>query len=78
MSSDFEKGVRKTLDLSVKAKDFTNDTLKDYLSNMNPYGYKPFTIEEFIVECEENYFLFTSMPEYFVWAKKKVNSKRKK
>ena len=56
---------------------FTNDTLKDYLSNMNPYGYKPFTIEEFIVECEENYFLFTSMPEYFLWAKKKINSNGK-
>lgn len=57
---------------------FTNDTLKDYLSNMSPYGYRPFIIEEFIIECEENYFLFSSMPEYFVWAKKKVSSKRNK
>lgn len=57
---------------------FTNDTLKDYLSNMTPYGYRPFTIEEFIIECEENYFLLSSMPEYFVWAKKKINSKRNK
>jgi hypothetical protein len=31
MSSDYEKGVRKTLDLSVKTKDFTVDTLKDVM-----------------------------------------------
>lgn len=53
-------------------------SLMESVSDMTPYGYRPFTIEEFIVECEENYFLFTSMPEYFVWAKKKVNSKRNK
>ena len=28
MSEDFEKGLRKTLDLSVKTKDFTVDVLK--------------------------------------------------
>lgn len=52
--------------------------MKKSLSEMESYGYRPFTIEEFIVECEENYFLFASMPEYFLWAKKKVNSKRNK
>ncbi len=56
----------------------TDGSLMESVSNMDPYGYRPFTIEEFIVECEENYFLFTSMPEYFVWAKKKVTSKRNK
>lgn len=53
-------------------------SLMESVSDSFSYGYRPFTIEEFIVECEENYFLFTSMPEYFVWAKKKVNSKRNK
>lgn len=57
---------------------FTHDTLKYYLSNMSPYGYRPFTIDEFIIECDENYFLLGSMPEYFVWAKKKINSRRNK
>lgn len=57
---------------------FTHDTLKDYLSNMSPYGYRPFTIEEFIIECDENYFLLGSIPEYFIWAKKKINSRRNK
>lgn len=33
MSSDFEKGVRKTLDLSVKAKNFTSDTLKSVMQD---------------------------------------------
>lgn len=53
-------------------------SLMESVSDSFSYGYRPFTIEEFIVECEENHFLFTSMPEYFVWAKKKVNSKRNK
>lgn len=53
-------------------------SLMESVSDSVSYGYRPFTIEEFIVECEENYFLFTSMPEYFVWAKKKVNLKRNK
>ncbi len=33
MSSDFEKGVKKTLDLSEKAKDFTSDTLKSVMQD---------------------------------------------
>lgn len=33
MSNDFEKSVRKTLDLSVKAKDFTSDTLKSVMQD---------------------------------------------
>lgn len=36
MSTDFEKGLRKTIDLSVKSKDFTADVLRsamqDFLS----------------------------------------------
>ena len=36
MSTDFEKGLRKTIDLSVRSREFTVDTLKsamqDFLS----------------------------------------------
>lgn len=33
MSTDFEKGLRKTIDLSVKSKDFTVDVLKSALND---------------------------------------------
>ncbi len=74
--------LQKLLDVNKDTQEFFNnvgsDALNDCISNMNPYGYRPFTIEEFIIECEENNFLFISMPEYFVWAKKKINSRRNK
>lgn len=57
---------------------FKNGDIEDYIDNMSPYGYRPFTIEEFIVEMEQNFFLFSSMLEYFDWAKKKIDSKRNK
>lgn len=33
MSTDFEKGLRKTIDLSVKSKDFTVDVLKSAMND---------------------------------------------
>lgn len=33
MSTDFEKGLRKTIDLSVKSKDFTADVLKSAMND---------------------------------------------
>lgn len=74
--------LKKLLAVNKDTYEFFNGlidgSLMESVSDSFSYGYRPFTIEEFIVECEENYFLFTSMPEYFVWAKKKVNSKRNK
>ena len=74
--------LKKLIEVNEDTRKFFNSlidgSLMESAGDMTPYGYRPFTIEEFVIECEENYFLFSSMPEYFVWAKKKVNSKRKK
>lgn len=74
--------LKKLIEINEDTYEFFNalmdGSLMKSVSEMDSYGYRPFTIEEFIIECEENYFLFSSMPEYFVWAKKKVNSKRNK
>lgn len=78
--------LKKLIEVNEDTRKFFNSLIDGSLmesamesaGDMTPYGYRPFTIEEFVIECEENYFLFSSMPEYFLWAKKKVNSKRKK
>ena len=65
-----------------------NDTIKffnglvkgdllEHFKNMNSFGYRPFTIEEFLVESEENVFLFQSVSAYFEWAWQKLKSKNK-
>lgn len=46
--------------------------------NRNPYGYRPCTIEEFIVESEENHFLFIASPAYFAWAQKKLKETKQR
>ena len=51
--------------------------LDGYFKNMNSFGYRPFTIEEFLVESEENVFLFQSVSAYFEWAWQKLKSKNK-
>ena len=74
--------LKKLIEVNEDTRKFFNSlidgSLMESVGDMTPYGYRPFTIEDFVIECKENYFLFTSMPEYFLWAKKKVNSKRKK
>lgn len=74
--------LKKLIDVNKDTYKFFNGlidgSLMESVSNSFSYGYRPFTIEEFIIECQENYFLLSSMPEYFVWAKKKISSKRKK
>ena len=74
--------LKKLIEVNEDTRKFFNSlidgSLMESVGDMTTYGYRPFTIEDFVIECKENYFLFSSMPEYFVWAKKKVNSKRKK
>ena len=41
------------------------DALIDHL---DPYGYRPFTIEELTEELVGNAFLFASVPHFFAWA----------
>ena len=41
------------------------DALIDHL---DPYGYRPFTIEELVEDLVGNAFLFSSVPHFFAWA----------
>lgn len=38
------------------------------IDHLDPYGYRPFTIEELIEDLVGNAFLFSSVPHFFAWA----------
>lgn len=44
------------------------DKLGNYAEEINDYGYRPYTIQELIVELMENSFLFRTIPLYMEWA----------
>lgn len=52
--------------------------MKEISANMNPYGYRPNTIEEFVIESEESNFLFLASSSYFVWAEQKLRDIRRR
>ncbi|MDD3339823.1 MAG: hypothetical protein PHS82_13325, partial [Lachnospiraceae bacterium] len=54
---------------------FLNDTLDKYISRMNAMGYRPFSIEELLVELHENSYLFETAPCYFDWAVQMLKKK---
>ncbi len=79
---DFEKAAEYLRRLTKTNKDtgrfiraFVNDTLDKYASRMNPMGYQPFTIEEFLVELHEHTYLFEVVPCYFDWAAQVIKKK---
>ena len=54
-----------------------NDTLDQYIDQMQEYGYRPFRIEELITELMENPEVFRSAPGYFRWADRQLIKKKK-
>lgn len=46
--------------------------LEDYYDEMSGFGYRPFSIEEFLIEIQENRYLFVSTPQYVIWASSKL------
>ncbi len=54
-----------------------NGNMSDYIDVISPYGYKPFTIQEYIFEASENNFLIASVPTYFDWAMRKLKNMNK-
>lgn len=58
--------------LNKDTKKFLNAARKGeferYITEMSPYGYRPFSIEELIIEVSDYPFLFDSVPYYFDWA----------
>ena len=51
------------------------DQLDDYIDEMNPYGYQPFTMEELLDELMKSSYLFDSVPYFFTWASKVLATK---
>lgn len=55
-------------DLMKFLRAIRNDTLERYLDKMEDYGYKPFSIEELIVEMMDYRYLFLTVPGFYDWA----------
>lgn len=53
-------------------KAMKNHQLERYYNFENSFGYRPFSIEEFLVAVSENSFLFFNIPQYFEWSLKKL------
>ena len=51
------------------------DQLYDYMDEMSPYGYQPFTMEELLDELMRTSYLFDSVPYFFPWASKVLAAK---
>ena len=51
------------------------DQLDDYIDEMNPYGYQPFTMEDLLDELLRASYLFDSVPYFFPWASKVLATK---
>ena len=76
--------LKKSAKYLKKLKNTNEDTLEffkginkgqmDFLENESPYGYRPFTIEELMLEFAENPFLFVTTKTYFEWAYKKLKN----
>ena len=46
------------------------DKLDDYIDELNPFGYQPFTMEELLNELIQFSYLLDSVPDFFAWASK--------
>lgn len=50
------------------------DRLEDYFDQLNPFGYRPFTIEELLEELMKCWYLFDSVPYFFTWASSRLRA----
>lgn len=80
---DYKKAQRYLDDVAENNKDlkkFVNavcsDDLEQHYNEMSPWGYRPFHIDELLIEYEENSFLFDTVPSYFPWAKEYLKAKK--
>lgn len=78
---DFDKAEEYLKRLCAANKDtkkffraIKRDKLDHYVEELSGYGYRPFTIQELIVELMENSFLFRTVPLYMEWAYEKTRN----
>jgi len=67
-----EEYLLRLKDANKDAKKFfravQKNKLDQYVDEMDSFGYRPFTIQELIIEMMENSFLFQTIPLYMEWA----------
>ena len=76
--------LRKIKSTNKDAVDFftgiIDGNFEEYIdeNEQNPFGYRPYTIDELIVEFEQHKMMCLSVPAYFDWAYRKIKSSSKK
>ena len=74
-----EDYIKRLAKVNKDAKKFlraaARDQLYDYMDEMSPYGYQPFTMEELLNELMKSSYLFDSVPYFFPWASKVLATK---
>ena len=74
-----EDYIKRLAKVNKDAKKFlraaARDQLYDYMDEMSPYGYQPFTMEELLDELMKSSYLFDSVPYFFAWASKVLTTK---
>lgn len=74
-----EDYIKRLAKVNKDAKKFlraaARDQLYDYMDEMSPYGYQPFTMEELLNELMKSSYLFDSVPYFFAWASKVLAAK---
>ena len=70
INKDTHKFLKKFIDRDVDADEFT--------AKMDPFGFRPYTMDEFVIEIEQYYFLFENTMFFFHCAEEMTRSKRRK
>lgn len=74
-----ENYVRRLAKANKDTKKFlraaARNKLDDCIDELNPYGYRPFTMEELLDEMMKSSYLFDSVPYFFAWASKILTAK---
>lgn len=74
-----EDYIRRLTKVNKDTKKFlraaAHDKLDDYIDELNPFGYQPFTMEELLNELIQFSYLFDSVPYFFAWASKVLAAK---
>ena len=76
--------LRKIKSTNEDAVDFftgiINGNLDDFIDEdeQSPFGYRPYTMDEMLVEFEQHKMMYLSVPAYFDWAYRKIKRSSKK
>lgn len=77
-----EEYLRRLAKVNKDTKKFfrsiVNETLDQYVSDIGQWGYRPFTMDELIVDLMENEEVFSSSATFFLWADNVLKSRKRK